>query len=339
MQEIESQPRTWAQALDMAIAQRSALAVPGERVLAIGCGTSAFMARSYAALREQAGLGETDWAYAPEAPIGRRYDRVVAISRSGTTTEVLESLSSLPPRTRRVAVTAVSGKPIDDLTDDRVLLDFADETSVVQTRFPTTFLALVRAALGLPVDHLVRDAEAALPAPLPVDIRDYNHFAYLGTGWTTGLAHEAALKIHEAALKIREAALKIREAALKIREAAQAWSESYLGLDYRHGPVAVPGRRSLVWIFGPEPAGLAASVGKSGATMHVGALDPLAELVVAQRLAVALAAERGLDPDHPRLLTRSVVLSGMAVLPPTFAHVFANHSTVAPTAPSPGASL
>ena len=325
MQEIESQPRTWAQALDMAIAQRSALAVPGERVLAIGCGTSAFMARSYAALREQAGLGETDWAYAPEAPIGRRYDRVVAISRSGTTTEVLESLSSLPPRTRRVAVTAVSGKPIDDLTDDRVLLDFADETSVVQTRFPTTFLALVRAALGLPVDHLVRDAEAALPAPLPVDIRDYNHFAYLGTGWTTGLAHEAALKIHEA--------------ALKIREAAQAWSESYLGLDYRHGPVAVPGRRSLVWIFGPEPAGLAASVGKSGATMHVGALDPLAELVVAQRLAVALAAERGLDPDHPRLLTRSVVLSGMAVLPPTFAHVFANHSTVAPTAPSPGASL
>ncbi len=332
MQEIESQPRTWAQALDMAIAQRSTLAVPGERVLAIGCGTSAFMARSYAALREQAGLGETDWAYAPEAPIGRRYDRVVAISRSGTTTEVLESLSSLPPRTRRVAVTAVSGKPIDDLTDDRVLLDFADETSVVHTRFPTTFLALVRAALGLPVDHLVRDAEAALAAPLPVDIRDYNHFAYLGTGWTTGLAHEAALKI-------REAALKIREAALKIREAAQAWSESYLGLDYRHGPVAVAGRRSLVWIFGPEPAGLAASVGESGATMHVGALDPLAELVIAQRLAVALAAERGLDPDHPRLLTRSVVLSGMAVLPPTFAHVFANHSTVAPTAPSPGASL
>jgi fructoselysine-6-P-deglycase FrlB-like protein len=37
-------------------------------------------------------------------------------------------------------------------------------------------------------------------------------------------------------------------------------------------------------------------------------LDPLAQLVQAQRAAVALATARGLDPDHPRNLTRSVVL-------------------------------
>jgi len=33
----------------------------------------------------------------------------------------------------------------------------------------------------------------------------------------------------------------------------------------------------------------------------------LAQLVLAQRFAVALAAHRGLDPDRPRLLTRSVI--------------------------------
>jgi fructoselysine-6-P-deglycase FrlB-like protein len=38
-------------------------------------------------------------------------------------------------------------------------------------------------------------------------------------------------------------------------------------------------------------------------------LDPLASLVLAQRTAVALAAARGLDPDRPRHLTRSIVLS------------------------------
>jgi glucosamine 6-phosphate synthetase-like amidotransferase/phosphosugar isomerase protein len=38
-------------------------------------------------------------------------------------------------------------------------------------------------------------------------------------------------------------------------------------------------------------------------------LDPLAQLVQAQRAAVALAKARGLDPDRPRNLTRSVVLS------------------------------
>jgi CRISPR-associated protein Cas5a/b/c len=41
----------------------------------------------------------------------------------------------------------------------------------------------------------------------------------------------------------------------------------------------------------------------------VGRLDPQAELVVAQRVAVATALRRGLDPDHPRNLTRSVVLT------------------------------
>jgi fructoselysine-6-P-deglycase FrlB-like protein len=34
----------------------------------------------------------------------------------------------------------------------------------------------------------------------------------------------------------------------------------------------------------------------------------MATLVLVQRLAVALAAARGLDPDNPRNLTRSVVL-------------------------------
>ncbi|MBW5422845.1 sugar isomerase, partial [Streptomyces sp. BG9H] len=36
---------------------------------------------------------------------------------------------------------------------------------------------------------------------------------------------------------------------------------------------------------------------------------PLADLIRAQRLAVALAESRGYDPDRPRNLTRSVILS------------------------------
>ena len=35
----------------------------------------------------------------------------------------------------------------------------------------------------------------------------------------------------------------------------------------------------------------------------------MADLILAQRLAVALAEAKGLDPDQPRHLTRSVVLS------------------------------
>ena len=37
--------------------------------------------------------------------------------------------------------------------------------------------------------------------------------------------------------------------------------------------------------------------------------DPLVSLIGVQRLAVALAAAKGVDPDRPRSLTRSVILA------------------------------
>jgi fructoselysine-6-P-deglycase FrlB-like protein len=87
---------------------------PGERVAVIGCGTSWFMAMCYAVLRESAGLGWTDAFTATELPVARAYDRVLAISRSGTTTEVLEVLATLRGRTPTVAITGDPAAPIVD---------------------------------------------------------------------------------------------------------------------------------------------------------------------------------------------------------------------------------
>jgi fructoselysine-6-P-deglycase FrlB-like protein len=287
-EETASQPDVWRTAIARAAGLGDALGAAGERVLVIGCGTSAFVAQSYASLREGAGLGETDAAYASEAPTGRHYDRIVAITRSGTTTEVLEALRDVPAGTRRVALTAVTGEPVDDLVDERVLLDFADEQSIVQTRFPTSVLAMTRTAFGLDTTRLVDDGARALSAPLPVDPADFDHYVFLGTGWTVGLAHEAALKV---------------------REMAQGWSESYPAMDFRHGPVAAAGTRTLVLAFGRVDADVLATAAGAGAAVYTDDLDPLAQLLLLHRLALALAAHRGLDPDQPRLLTRSVVLA------------------------------
>ena len=289
--EIASQPQVWRRALPLTGRMAQLLGRPGDRVLVLGCGTSAFVAQSVAALREGAGLGETDAAYASELPRRLaergRYQRVVALSRSGTTTEVLDALAAVPAGTARALVTAVPGSPIGALVDDELVLDFADETSVVQTRFPTTVLLLARAAVGQDVTGLPDACADALAEPLPVRLDGVEHVVYLGRGWTVGLAHEAALKV---------------------REAAQAWSESYPALDYRHGPVAVAGERSLVWIFGEAPAGLVDDLVATGAQVVSDHTDPLVALVQAQRLAVELAGRRGLDPDRPRHLTRSVIL-------------------------------
>ncbi|MEU5623162.1 SIS domain-containing protein [Streptomyces tendae] len=286
--ELNSQPACWTRAAAEAGRHTAVLPTAGERVAIVGCGTSYFMAQSAAALREDAGLGETDAFAASEFPRGRTYDRVVALTRSGTTTEVLTLLTQLKGRTRTVALTADPGTPVMTAADDVVVLDFADERSVVQTRFATTALTLLRAHLGLHTEAVVADARAALAGELPEGLVERTQFTFLGRGWTVGLANEAGLKMREASL---------------------SWTEAYPAMEYRHGPISISTVGTATWMFGEAPEGLADQVRDTGALWVPGGLDPLAELVRAQRLAVAVASVRGLDPDRPRHLTRSVVLA------------------------------
>ncbi|MEU8967872.1 sugar isomerase [Streptomyces monashensis] len=286
--ELNSQPECWARAAEGAQRYKAALPESGERVAIVGCGTSYFMAQAVAGLREGAGQGETDAFAASEFPHGRSYDRVVALTRSGTTTEVLELLGALKGRTRTTAVTADPATPVMSAADDLVVLDFADERSVVQTRFATTALTLLRAHLGLHTDSVVADARTALITPLPEQLVACTQFTFLGRGWTVGLANEAGLKMREASL---------------------SWTEAYPAMEYRHGPISITSGGRAAWMLGEAPEGLAQQVGATGGLWIEGELDPLAELVRVQRLAVAVAAAHGLDPDRPRHLTRSVILA------------------------------
>ncbi|MFE5209404.1 SIS domain-containing protein [Streptomyces sp. NPDC056600] len=287
--ELTTQPECWQRAADEAPGHLAALPAPGERVAIVGCGTSWFMAQAAAALREQAGQGETDAFAASEFPHGRRYDRVLTLTRSGTTTEVLDLLARLrADGVPTTAVTADPDTPVMEAADRVVVLAYADERSVVQTRFATTALTLLRAHLGLHPEEAVADARTALATPLPEGLVDRTQFTFLGKGWTVGLANEAALKMREASL---------------------SWTEAYPAMEYRHGPISVSTRSTATWMLGEAPAGLAAQVRGTGALWVAGGLDPLAELVRAQRLAVAVAVARGLDPDSPRHLTRSVILA------------------------------
>ncbi|WP_433262130.1 SIS domain-containing protein [Actinosynnema sp. CS-041913] len=284
--EIATQPDCWRRAASLADEVAPRLPRPGERVAVVGCGTSWFIAQSYAWLREARGLGHTDAFAASEFPGVRDYDRVVAITRSGTTSEVLDLLNSVAVPT--TAITADGGTPVADAADGLVVLDFADEASVVQTRFATSTLALLRASLGEDLSAAVADATAALTAPLRPEWTGATQFTFLGRGWTCGLANEAALKM---------------------REAAGAWTESYPAMDYRHGPISITAPGRLAWMFGPAPAGLAEDVAATGGTFVTSTHDPMATLVLAQRLAVHVAEAAGRNPDRPRHLTRSVILS------------------------------
>jgi fructoselysine-6-P-deglycase FrlB-like protein len=288
-EEIARQPAAWRKAIAVARAADSFLPVPGERVAVVGCGTSWFMAEAYASLRESRGLGETDCFAASEFPGHRAYDRIVAISRSGTTTEVLDLLAHHRGSCPTVALTASMETSVVDAADHVVDLSFADERSVVQTLFATTALSMLRAGLGEDVEKLAAAAETVVVEPIPDEWTTAEQVTFVGRGWAHGVA---------------------REAGLKMREAAQAWTEAYPSMEYRHGPIAIAAPGRLVWHFGPDAEGLAADVAPTGATFVDHPEDPQVDLIRVQRLAMVTAERNGLDPDHPRALTRSVVLGG-----------------------------
>jgi fructoselysine-6-P-deglycase FrlB-like protein len=297
--EIYSQPDCWSRAVSLAaddsLPYGSWLPARGERVGVIGCGTSLFIARAYAFLREQAGQGITDAWPASEARLHRDYDRIVAITRSGTTTEILTAIDAyratggMAPVT---VLTATDGTPVQSRGDTITLTEF-DEASVVQTRFATSALALLRAHLGEDITPAIAQAKEILAAPQAdlerslAGVRAAGQIAFVGMGLGAALAEEAALKL---------------------REATQSWSEAYPATEYRHGPISIaqPGR--AVWSLGPLVPGFEQDVAVTGAHLEHRDTDPMAELVRVHLLCLLRAADLGLDPASPRNLTRAVIL-------------------------------
>lgn len=288
--ELLSQPEVWEAAARQA-AEENLLPEDGERVAVVGCGTSWFMAQAYAVAREAAGKGVTDAFAASEAPdlAARGYDTVLAITRSGTTTEVLHLLEMYRGRAKTVAMIGDVSSPIVGLADRVIGLPYADEQSVVQTRFATSVMVYLLASLGEDVSSAIEDARDLLQEETSSELLNAEQFSFLGTGWTVGLAHEAGLKM---------------------REAVQGWTETYPAMEYRHGPISIASPGRVVWLFGEPVEGLDADVAATGAQFIHSSRHPLAELARVHKITLDRARARGLNPDTPRNLTRSVILDG-----------------------------
>jgi fructoselysine-6-P-deglycase FrlB-like protein len=290
--EVASQPSDWEGVTARLTEFAAMLPTRGARLAVLGSGTSYYMAQAYAARRELSGHGETDAFAASEHRLTRGYDAVLILSRSGTTSEAIDVLTWLKGRNIPItAIVATPGTPVAQLADHAIALPEVDERSVVQTRFATSTLALLRVSLGDDLTLAVDDARAVLAedeADCLAGVVRAEQLTFLGRGWTIGLAEEAALKL---------------------RESAQLWTEAYPAMEYRHGPVSIATSGRVVWALGEVPDGLAAEVAATGAHFEHRDIDPLAELVRVHRLCLRKARDNDLDPDHPRHLTRSVMLA------------------------------
>lgn len=287
--ELTSQPSVWRHAQELAAELRSKLPADGARIGLLGCGTSLYMAQAVAVYRERQGAGEADAFPGSEVPAGRPWTDVIAISRSGTTTEIIDAVKALPEAVNVLGIIAQAGSPLGELVTAELDLPFADEQSVVQTRFATTVLALLLGAYGWDVEASARRAESFLTELLPEWAPDVKQFVFLGRGVGAALANEAALKF---------------------REILATWSEAYSTMEYRHGPISATGERTLVWILDSEEPSIDDQIRATGARVIRGEGDPLAELVRIHRFAEGLVELRGINPDQPPHIARSVVLAG-----------------------------
>ena len=185
-------------------------------------------------------------------------------------------------------ITSSEDTPVLDLGSPILLPQF-DEQSVVQSRFATSVLALLRAHLGERLDGVILEGRDALAEPEEAyaALREAEQFTFVGMGLGAAIAEEAALKL---------------------RESTGSWSESYLATEYRHGPISIAAPGRVVWGLGPLVPNFERDVGSTGAHLEHRHVDPMADLVRVQRLCLLKAADLGIDPDHPRNLARSVIL-------------------------------
>lgn len=336
--EITSQPTVWQHAVT-AFQQRASTfqtfynSRRFDRVLLTGCGSTYYLAQAGAALFQQY-VGVNAAAY-PASEIALLPDRVlvpnttpllIAVSRSGETTETIAAIRVFRERTHNpvVAVTCVPNSQLAAAADFAVVIPEAQEQSVAQTRSFASMLVVVQAmaallngredlgALALLGENAAEiiNSYGELARTLGMDQR-IERFFFLGSGPLYGIACEAMLKMKEMSL---------------------SYSEAYHVLEFRHGPMSMVNNHALVVgllseeAYEQEAAVLREMRGRGAQILAIGAHDnraaldsdvhmvnldlklphwarPVTYLPVLQLMAYYRALSNGQDPDQPANLT------------------------------------
>lgn len=337
-QEIVTQPRAWQSVLETVQQAtetlREQLAGAEQGSVWTGCGSPYFLALSAAAtFRAVVGAPAVAYPsselalYTKTAQLPRNGQPLIAVSRSGATSEVLKAVATLGGRSTSLAITCVPDSPLAQTATLTLALPYAQEQSWAQTRSFTSMLLAAQAVIFALAGRTPGDAFGRLPehgaalieeqlelaTELGSDTR-LDHFVFLGGGPLYGLACEAMLKMKEMSLTT---------------------SEAFHVLEYRHGPMSMVNGRTLVVGFLsqaalPHEAAVLGEMRALGATTLAitpselphgtvdhqivlpGGLTDLERgalyLPVPQLLACVRAVHKGLDPDRPANLVPFVTL-------------------------------
>jgi len=331
-EEIMSQPEAWRETLSYLEALTDKLMDFEPRafdeVIFTGCGSTYYLALAAAALvqeltgvRARALPASEVWLYPNSAYRSGAKTLLLAVSRSGTTTETVRAVESFKAREggKVVTLTCYPESTLADMGDLNLVLSAGREKSVAQTRaFSTLYLATIFLAhrwaeKSTSALHELPDACAhllAYYAPLAERLGQdtgLERFYFLGSGPRYGLACEVSLKLKEMTL---------------------THSEPFHFLEFRHGPQSMVTDTTLMVGFvsdtnGDKERAVLSEMKKRGAQILTladtdadvsfasGVPEALRNplyLPVVQLLAFHRSLAKGLNPDRPNNLEAVVML-------------------------------
>jgi len=326
--EIFSQPEAWAQALDVIHASQLPDAGFYDNVLFTGCGSTYYLSLAAAALyqvltgRAARAVPGGELLLNSQTILTNQKTLLVAVSRSGTTTETVKAVEKFKNEKRGdVIVISNYDEVLSRLADVNIVIDKGQEESVAQTR---SFASMYVAATAFMAKMAGREDLLEAMKPLPVignlvickyeafaksigENLNFDRFYFLGSGIRYGLACEVNLKMKEMTL---------------------THSESFHFLEFRHGPMSMVNHNAVVVGMLSEAnrahemkvlkemktlGGTVASLGESEADVSFESQIPesvrsVLYLPILQLMAFYRSLAKGLNPDRPNNLTAVVKL-------------------------------
>ena len=343
LQEIEEQPQALARMLDgcaqqvRVLERRFAVERP-ESIVLVARGTSD-NAATFARYLLEILLGIPTSLAAPsiatvyDSPARRKHTLVVGISQSGESTDTnlyLEKSGAAGAVT--LGITNESASSLAKLADEALSVRVGPEKSVAATKTYTGQLLaiyLLARALG------ARIPEAALHKLPELVARQLE-----SKERTAALAERYRYMEHAVVVGRGLNYANALELALKMMETSYVVAERFSGADFMHGPLALVEKGFPVFVFAPGgparkgTAKLLARLAEADAeTIAIGPpavvrglpatkriflngaipfvpdgpedlMTPIPAIVPGQLFAAYLSAHKGLDPDHPRMLSK-----------------------------------
>ncbi len=254
---------------------------------------------------------------------------VVGLSQSGETADLLEALRlAKDAGVRTAAIVNVMHSTAARMVEDVYPLDAGRERSVLATKSFTAMLSRLLSA----ADSDGADSESASPlAEASRIIADLQESATFNRQIDM-VASRLACAEHILVIGKGHAVGVAQETALKIKEASYVHAEAFTAGELKHGAIALVEQGTPCLMLGSDDAfltdiestaqelrsrgGYTVGIGLPGNGASVETIDlpsagnatPIVHAYVAQQLAYRMAVARGLDPDYPRNLAKSVTV-------------------------------